>query len=181
VEDLVTVPGDRKDEVIDRAYGVGDHATASTLPPGLVNRRGAILTLGIIQIVLGAIFGLLTLGTVIMAATSGRAPMAIAGLIYGIPTANLLLTGIGSVRLAPWARRATLISAFVWLGFVIVLLGGMAIATGFHGFGMGRGEMAIVGVVMVPMFVLWLALPIVLIVVYTRPSVRATFDRGRAG
>jgi hypothetical protein len=33
---------------------------------------------------------------------------------------------------------------------------------------------------MVPLFVFWLALPIVLIAVYTRPSVRATFEMGRA-
>jgi hypothetical protein len=180
VEDLVTVAGDGGDELLDRAYGVGDHALASSPPPAAANRRGAILALGIIQIVIGGIFALVTLGTVITAATSSRAPMMLAGLVYGIPTANLLLCGIGSVRIAPWARRATIISAAVWLGLMLILVGGIAIASGFKGFAMGRGEAAMLGMVMVPLFLLWLALPIVLIVVYTRPSVRATFE-SRAG
>lgn len=166
--------GDRGDELIERAYGVGDSALAS--PPVVANRRGAILTLGIIQIVIGAIFAVVTLGVVIMAATMSRAPMMLAGLIYGIPTANLLLCGIGSVRLAPWARRATIISAAVWLGLVVILLVAAGIGASVSGFGMGRGEAAMVGVFMVPVFLLWLALPIVLIIVYTRPSVRATFE-----
>jgi hypothetical protein len=174
VEDLVAVAGDRGDELLDRAYGVGDHALAS--PPAPANRRGAILAMGIILIVIGAIFSVATIATVIMAATTSRAPMMLAGLIYGIPTANLLLCGIGSVRIAPWARRATIVSAGVWLGLVVIILVVLAITAGVGGFGMGHGEAAMVGVIMVPVFLLWLALPIVLIVVYTRPSVRATFE-----
>ena len=174
MEDLVAVAGDRGDELLDRAYGVGDHALAS--PPATANRRGAILAMGIILIVIGAIFAVVTLGTVIMAASTSRPLMAFAGLIYGIPTANLLLCGIGSVRIASWARRATIVSAAVWLGLVVIILVILAITAGVGGFGMGSGEAAMVGVIMVPAFLLWLALPIVLIVVYTRPSVRATFE-----
>jgi hypothetical protein len=174
VEDLVAVGGDRGDELLDRAYGVGDHAVAS--PPPTANRRGAILALGIILIVIGGLFAVGTIATVVMAATTSRPLMAFAGLIYGIPTANLLLCGIGSVRIAPWARRATIISAAVWLGLVVILFVLAGIAAGVGGFGMGRGEAAMAGVFMVPVFLLWLALPIVLIVVYTRPSVRATFE-----
>jgi len=175
VEDLVAVADDRREDLLDRAYGVGDSALASPPAPVVANRRGAILALGIIMIVIGALFAVATLATVIMAATTTRAPIMLAGLIYGIPTANLLLCGIGSVRLAPWARRATIISAIVWLALVVFLVA-IAIGAGFSGFGMGRGEAAMVGVVMVPVFLLWLALPIVLIIVYTRPSVRATFE-----
>ena len=171
---------DRRQDLLDRAYGVGDSALASPPAPVVANRRGAILALGIIQIVIGALFAVATLATVIMAATTTRAPIMLAGLIYGIPTANLLLCGIGSVRLAPWARRATIISAAVWLGLVVILIAAVAIGVGATGFGMGRGEAAMVGVVMVPVFLLWLALPIVLIIVYTRPSVRATFESREA-
>jgi hypothetical protein len=58
----------------------------------------------------------------------------------------------------------------------VIILVILAITAGVGGFGMGSGEAAMVGVIMVPAFLLWLALPIVLIVVYTRPSVRATFE-----
>ena len=171
---------DDRERLIDRAYGVGEHAvTAAPAAPAIVNRRGAILALGVTLIVIGGFFGLMTVGAIVMGmgASPTKGPVALVGLIYAIPTANLLLCGIGSVRIAPWARRATIISAGLWLGLGLIVLLGMAFAIGIKGLG---NETAIVGVVMVPMFLIWLGMPVTLIVVYTRPSVRATFE-GRAG
>ena len=57
---------------------------------------------------------------------------------------------------------------------------GLVVAGVVGGFGMGRGEARLAGAIMAPVALVSLALPIVLIVVYTRPSVRATFERRAA-
>jgi hypothetical protein len=175
------VPGDRPDDLVDRAYQVGASAVAEAAganPAAAVDRRGAIRALGIIQIVLGGVAGFIaTAGFVMMAIGQKRMAMAAPGLAYLVPAVNLLVTGIGSVKIARWARRATLISAGIWLGLVLLAAASMLV---MGGAGMGRKEAALAAVIMVPVFVVFLALPIVLLVVYTRPSVRATFER-RAG
>ena len=160
--------GDRPGELVDRAYQVGDSATAETAPAA--NRRRLIRGLGIVQIVLGIIF---CAGFMIMfglAAQDAATPLAVL-LVYGIPAANLLLTGIGSVKLARWSRRATLISAALWLG-LIVLVEARSLSLGFRGM---TYEMWLTSGILLA----GLALAIVLIVAYTRPSVRATFERGQ--
>jgi hypothetical protein len=83
------------------------------------------------------------------------------------------------VRIAPWARRATLISAWIWL--CIMLFGVAVIVIGLVHGGMhiGRGEMIMAAVVGVPLLAIALGLPILLIAQFTRPGVRATFERGR--
>lgn len=160
--------GDRLSDIVDRAYQVGDSATAATVP--LADRRGLIRGLGIVQIVLGI---LCCAGFMMMfglAAQDAATPLSVL-LIYGIPAANLLLTGIGSVKLARWSRRATLISAALWLG-LIVLVEGRSLSLGFRGM---TYEMWLTSGILLA----GLALAIVLIVAYTRPSVRATFERGQ--
>jgi len=91
-------------------------------------------------------------------------------IIYGIPAANLLLTGIGAVKVARWARRATLISASIWVGLIVAL----AAWPVWHSFrGMPYEAWLALGVLFAG-----LAFAIGLIVAYTRASVRATFERG---
>lgn len=172
--------GNRPYEPVDRAYQVGAFAVADPAaadPAAAPDRRGTIRALGIIQIVLGGITGLLAVGMVVAMAIGPKRMGMFAGLAYLVPAVNLLVTGIGSVKIARWARRATLISAGIWLGLMLLSVTSMLI---LGGFGMGRGEAALVTVIMVPVLLVVLAFPIVLLVVYTRPSVRATFAR-RAG
>jgi len=176
----VTVPDDRGEDLLDRAYGVGTHAMAAP-PPVEANRRGLILAMGIVQIVLGAITAMMSAGTIVVAATQNQAPLVLAGLIYAIPTGNLLVTGIGSVRIARWARFATIVSAAVWLGLVLFGIAGFLVGLARTGGGLGKGQAAMVGGIMAVFFLFWIALPVTLLIVYTRPSVRATFERGRTG
>ena len=95
-------------------------------------------------------------------------------------TVNLLATGIGSAMLARSARRATIVSATVWLVFVAIGLVAFVYMTAagrgydFSGRSLARG----LGFASVMAFIV--SLPIVLIVGYTRPSVRATFERDQA-
>jgi len=135
------------------------------------DRRRLIRALGIVQIVLGCLCGIGALADLAVVLTSGGGPILVSA-IYAIPAANLLTTGIGSYTIAQWARRATLISAFVWLGLIGVAATLM------------RGELAgmtyerwLAGAFVI----VALALAILSIVGYTRPSVRATFERRQPG
>lgn len=165
---------DPPDSLVDRAYVVGGHATDAAAVSGVLpNRRGVIVALGIIQIVIGGFCALMTAGMLV-------APSANLGTILcGVAGLNLLATGIGSVRLAPSARRATIISAAIW--FVLV---GIGLAAFIYMTVMGRGsfsERSLAGALgFVTGILLLVALPVVLLVVYTRPSVRATFERNQA-
>ena len=93
---------------------------------------------------------------------------------------NLLATGIGSVRLAPSARRATIISAAIWLVFVGIGLVAFIYGVVLGGFSFGGRSLAIGLALVAVMALLLVGLPVVLIVAYTRPSVRATFERRQA-
>ena len=107
--------GDRPDELVDRAYRVGEAAVAPVVAATAGDRTVTIRVLGIIQIVFGALCAVVAAGALIAMSAIAPGHALIAGLVYAIPAANLLIDGIGSVRIARWARRATLISAFVWL------------------------------------------------------------------
>jgi hypothetical protein len=161
------------DSFVDRAYVVGGHATdAAAVSGALPNRRGVIVALGIIQIVIGGICALMTAG---MLVTAKAKPGAI---LYGAAALNLLATGIGSVRLARSARQATIISATIWLVFA-----GLGLVSFIYMVVVGRGVglsgrplmMSLVAAAVMSLFLV--GLPVVLIAVYTRPSVRATFER----
>ena len=175
------MPGDRPNEPVDRAYQVGafavaDPAVAAAAAAATVDRHGAILALGIIQILLGGLAGIMAAGALVgmMAVGPGRVRI-LPALGYVAPVVNLLVTGIGSVSRARWARRATLISAGIWLTLML-FAAAYLLGTGDPGL-LGREEAAMVAWIVVPALLVALALPIVLLVVYTRPSVRATFER----
>jgi hypothetical protein len=180
VEDLVGVSGEQPSEVVNRAYEVGASAIAAAALPVAGHRRGAILAMGIIQIVFGSLCGVVAVVGAFTARTTGGGAMVIAA-VYCLPAANLLITGIGSVKVARWARRATLISAGIWLGFGSIVTAGVLIMAFTGRFGASRGGSGVLGFALAPMLLIWLALPIVLIVLYTRPAVRATFERRSAG
>jgi hypothetical protein len=176
------VAGDRPNELVDRAYQVGAFADPAAAAPGAaVDRRGTIRALGIIQIVVGGISALFASFVLVTVIVSHQNPASLAASVfYGLPAVNLFVTGIGSVKIAPWARRVTIVSAGVWLGIVLLAVGGLVVAAVVTGFGVGRRELTLASAVAAPVVLVSLALPIVLIVVYTRPSVRATFERRAA-
>jgi hypothetical protein len=162
--------------LVDRAYSVGGHATDAAPPTAaLPDRRGLIRALGIVQIVFGGLCVLLTGGIVLALKTPASA------IVYAAAATNLLVTGIGSVRLLRAARRATIISAAIWLAFVgIGLVATAYVLVAQRGFG-ATGRPLAMGLLFASVAALFvLALPVVLIVAYTRPSVRATFERPQA-
>jgi len=168
--------GDPPTGLVDRAYSVGGHATDPVAPSGgeLPDRSGLIRAMGIVQIVLGGICALVTAASLVVAKAQPG------GITYGIAAVNLLTTGVGSVRIRPWARRATVISAAIWLvfaGIAAVAFAYMMVAK--RGFG-ASGPPLVMALVVVAVFaLLFLGLPIMLIAVFTRPAVRATFERRR--
>jgi hypothetical protein len=174
-------PGNPPPALVDRAYDVGAHATAAPAAPAtFADRRGLIRAFGIIQIVFGGICALMTVVMIaVVRMMKVEAGAMIAGLVYAIPATNLLVTGIGSVKIARWARLATIISACLWLPLMLLAAVGVAIAPR-NNLGPNGSGLAIFGIVMVLMLLLILALPVTLIVVYTRPSVRATFEGRQA-
>jgi hypothetical protein len=162
--------------LVDRAYSVGGHATDTAAVSGdLPDRRGLIRALGIIQIVVGGICALMTAGMVFALNVHAGS------IAYGVATVNLMATGIGSVRLIRSARRATIISAAIWLVLVgISLVAFFYMVVVQRGFGFDGRPLAM-GLVFAGLMALFLVgLPVVLIAVYTRPSVRATFERNQA-
>ena len=166
-------PEDRPSGLVDRAYSVGGHATDAGAPsPALPDRTGLIRAMGIVQIVFGGICVLMTAGMLVTAKAQAGA------VTYGIAAINLLTTGIGSARIARSARRATIISAAIWLVFVgIGLVAFIYMAVTRRGFG-ASGRPLMFGLVAVGVLMVFLiGLPIMLLAVYTRPSVRATFER----
>jgi len=96
------------------------------------DRSGMLLALGIIQIVLGGLAALLSLLGLAMGLMAPMRAHPIGSLvpmlIYSVPAANLLATGIGTVAFRAWARPATLISSGIWLAIAAVGLGAMVIA-----------------------------------------------------
>jgi len=162
--------------LVDRAYSVGGHATDGAAPAAaLPDRTGLIRALGIVQIVFGGLCVLLTGGIVFVLKTP------VSAIVYAAAATNLLVTGIGSVRLRRSARRATIISAAIWLVFVgIGLVATAYVLISQRGFG-ATGRPLAMGLAFAAMAALFvLALPVVLIVAYTRPSVRATFEGRQA-
>ena len=100
-------------------------------------------------------------------------------LVYLVPSANLLVTGIGTVRFRRWARLATLISAGIWLGLGTLMIASLVIAVGLaphHA--VGLSELFVISSVMaIPFF----GLSITILVLYTRSGVQATLDRRSGG
>ena len=170
-------PEDPPPGLVDRAYSVGGHATdGAPVPAPLPDRTGLIRGLGIVQIVVGGLCVLLTAAIVLALKTPASA------IVYAAAASNLLWTGIGSVRLRRSARRATIISASIWLAFVgLGVLGSVYVLASQRGFGAKGMPLAVALVFAAVMAAFVLALPIVLIVAYTRPSVRATFERRQPG
>jgi hypothetical protein len=160
----------------------------------LADRSGYVMAAGITMIVLGgfaAIGGLLSMlwiGVVMSAMAKGIGVkdagsvgaiiMVAMAIIYLAPAANLLVCGIGSLRFRPWARMATVVSSAIWLGLVGLLFGTLIMAAVFGprgGMGLGAGETIIMAVVYGVMGIFVLALPILLLVLYCRKDVKATF------
>lgn len=168
-------PGEPPPGLVDRAYSVGGHATDPVAPSGgeLPDRTGLIRGLGIVQIVIGGICALMTLGLMLTLKTPGA-------ILYGIAAVNLLATGIGSVRIAPSARRATIISSAIWMAIVgIGLVSFVYMLLAGRGLGVSGRPLAFGLVASAVMALFFLGLPITLVSAFTRPSVRATFERRR--
>jgi hypothetical protein len=150
------------------------------------DRSSAIRVLGVIQIVLGGLTALLALIGVAMLGMAARMPgsggptagmTVFFALFYLVPAANLLTTGIGSVRFSPWARLATIISAGIWLGIGSLLMLMMLVSAFAVHAQVGGAEAMVMVTIFFPIL---LGLPVTLLMLYTRPGVRETFARRHA-
>lgn len=160
----------------------------------VADRSGYVMAAGITMIVIGgfaAIIGLISMFSVGLVMTSmakglglkntggvGALMMVVMGVIYLAPAANLLVCGIGSLRFRAWARMATIISSGIWLGLWTLLVGTIILSVAFApGAKMGAGEAAIIGIVWGLMGLFVLSLPVLLLVLFCRKDVKATFAR----
>jgi len=165
------------------------------------DRSGYITAAGIVMIIfggfaaLGGLVSMLSVGIVMSALAKGlgvkhgggigAAVMVAMALMYLAPAANLLVCGIGSLRFRPWARMATIVSSGIWLALCTLTFGMMILslllapaASGRHG---GGAEMAVVALIWGVIGIFVLALPVLLLVLYCRKDVKATFARRAAG
>jgi hypothetical protein len=149
------------------------------------DRTTSLFVLAIIQIVLGGLFGLMMLtglfGTLAVLVAQQRSPSlprfspTWAYLLYLVPTANLLVTGIGTIKFRPWARRATIISSWIWLG-----LGVLNVALLTIGLLSGPDRMELEDAIATTTLWALLGFPIGLLVFYRRAGVSDTFARRHA-
>lgn len=164
----------------------------------VADRSGFVMAAGIVMIVIGGFAALGGLGSmlsvgIVMSAMAkglglkntggvGALMMVVMGIMYLAPAVNLLVCGIGSLRFRSWARLATIVSSAIWLGLCTLLFGTMVLSLLFAPGGkMGAAEGAIVAIVWGVIAVFVLALPVLLLVLYCRKDVKATFARRSVG
>ena len=166
-----------------------DGSDAPLPPRPNQDSRSTLKAIGIVQIVLGGLWllaGLTQIGVMgsILALTpnlprGAAAPMVAGGMVvYGLGGGVLLALGLGTVRIRPWARLFGIVSSSLVL--VLGAIGTLAMAGAIampHG--PGKAELMIMAFGFGFFFLLFVALPVLFIVVYTRPAVRATFEANR--
>jgi hypothetical protein len=152
------------------------------------DRRAGLVVFGILQIALGLLAALMPLFMVVgvlagNAAARGAAParvMAPVAMLYLAGAVTLIVLGIGSIRARRWARAIILALSWMWL-----ILGG-ATCIGFgamlpHMFDALPQEQAsakpiVIGCVSVFLGLFFVVLPLVFVLFYRGPNVRATVE-----
>ena len=151
--------------------------------------RTTLKVVGIIQIILGSLSlfsGLMytvTIGTTLGFARgmpgSAIAVMMGSGLFfYGVGGGSLLTLGIGTLRVRPWARMFGIMSSSIALGIGLLAVAAF-VATLFMPGGPGTAELLVMAIVFAFVFMIFVAMPVFFVVIYTRPAIRATFEANR--
>jgi hypothetical protein len=152
------------------------------------NRRAGLVVFGILQIALGLLAALMSLFMVVGAlagnAAGPEAPpprvMAPTALLYFAVAVMFVVLGIGSIRARRWARAIILALSWMWL-----IVGGMSsigfVAMSPHMFDALPQEQAsmkpvIIGCMSVFFGLFFIVLPLVFVLFYRGPNVRATVE-----
>jgi len=155
-----------------------------TVPgPQYRDRSVGLIAFGIAQILIGgcALLGMLGIaGTMEISARSGRMqlPAAVIAtdiILFGVAAAYFLVIGYGSIRRRRWARAIALIISWMWLiagtfGLVVVMIVLRQMSGSMAGNGASWGVVAGCGSLMV------IVLPLVFVLFYRSPHVKATVD-----
>jgi hypothetical protein len=174
-----------------------DGSNLSALPtaPEPPDRSGWLTFFGIVQIVLGLMafaMALLIVASRILVGRMSTAPPLPARYLlqsllqYVAIGVFLIILGIGSVRMRRWARALTVVAAWFWLIFGAITTVVMAVvlprtlraqaATAPQP--MPESVLLVMSFFMIAiMCVLMVAVPLVFALFYSRPSVKATFER----
>jgi hypothetical protein len=151
-------------------------------------RPGLVLGMGIAQIVIAGLMLLLGICELLFFAALGGA-MGMRGmrgmegmfyvviiLMFFVPGVSLLITGIGTVRVRPWAWLMGVILSGIWTGIGALMMIGMAGAiVGGHA---GKGETIIMAIAACFLALIFVGAPVLFLVGYTRPHVKYAFGRG---
>jgi hypothetical protein len=152
------------------------------------DRRAGLVVFGILQIALGLLAALMSLLLVVgglagNAAAPGAAPprvMAPVALLYFAVAVMFVVLGIGSIRARRWARAIILALSWMWLILgVMTCIGFVAMSP--HMFDALPQEQAsmkpmIIGCMSVFLGLFFVVLPLVFVLFYRGPNVRATVD-----
>ena len=150
-------------------------------------RPGLVLGMGIAQIVIAGLMLLLGVAELAVFATiggalAGRGMRGMEGmfyvviiLIFFLPGISLLITGIGTVRVRPWAWLMGMIVSGIWTGVGALMMIGVAGAiAGGRG---GKGETLLLAIGASFMLLIFVGAPVLFLIGYTRPHVKAAFGR----
>jgi hypothetical protein len=173
-----------------------DEAVAGPPPVSHRDRRGGLIALGVLHLLLGAFCALMvpmmTIALVAATVTDGSLGASVSprlmlpALFFYAALAFWFITmGIGSIRCRRWARALILVCSWIWL---VSGVGGLGFMLWFYAPGGGLPNTAtpgvpavvatIVGIVtLVVMAVLYVVVPGLFVLFYGRANVRATCER----
>ena len=162
---------------------------------GLKDRKGGLVALGVVQIIIGAFCALMVplmlLGTLMSAAIDrGAAPRTSASmmmpgmLMYVLIAVFFIWMGIGSIKARRWARALWLVGSWLWLisGLIGVAAMFMFLPDMYEQMSrsgqMPRAVVTIIkAITLAFMLVFYVIVPSVFAAFYGRPDVKATCER----
>jgi hypothetical protein len=162
------------------------------LTPEFEDRRTGLIVVGILEIALGVLAGLMVPLMILaqtMASRVNHDPVNVRQLIpsaafYVFISAALVSVGIGSCKTRRWARALSLVLGWSWLAFGVITMAMMAFfmpsaIRASQPKGQQVPETALmIGMVfaMVFMSIFFIAVPVILVLFYRSPHVKATCE-----
>lgn len=152
------------------------------------DRRAGLVVFGILQIALGLLAALMSLFMVVGALAGNAAGpqamparvMAPTALLYLAVAVMFLVLGIGSIRARRWARAIILALSWMWLILGVLISIGLVVMSPhmFDALGQEQASMKpmIIGCMSVFFGLFFVVLPLIFVLFYRRPNVRATVE-----
>jgi hypothetical protein len=174
--------------------------TPSSYPPPLppprvyTDRSGALTAVGVLEICLALlcllflafmVFAVMAAGSLPQGQAASPGSMLAGGLVYLAGAVFFGVMGVGTLRGRRWARTIGLVTSWMWLlgglfGAVMMVFllprmsAAVADAAGPNA-GSGVGAVAI-GCISIVLLLIYLVLPLILLLFYRGPNVKATFE-----